>query len=148
MSSFAGNAMVISPASLIMEGLLKATDRKYDFAPDLVDYDSVILFKNNLLVQVWTNFKAGERLAWSSMAALAIAPLQDLLNLGGEARMNVPGRASGNWRWRCREEMLPLPALEWLHEMTESSKRLGRDVTVKKALPELVSSDSPVVSNI
>ena len=32
------------------------------------------------------------RLAWSSVAALAMAPLQDLLNLGGEARMNVPGR--------------------------------------------------------
>jgi 4-alpha-glucanotransferase len=87
-------------------------------------------------------------LAWSSMAALAIAPLQDLLNLGAEARMNVPGRASGNWRWRCREEMLSLPAFEWLHEMTESSKRLGRDMTVKKAPPELVSSDSSVVSNI
>ena len=33
------------------------------------------------------------QLAWSSKAALAIAPLQDLLNLGNEARMNVPGRA-------------------------------------------------------
>src|SRR5271155_1964682 len=43
------------------------------------------------------------RLAWSSVAALAIAPLQDLLNLGGEARMNLPGRADGNWRWRARE---------------------------------------------
>src|SRR5262245_51347422 len=38
-------------------------------------------------------------LAWSSMAALAIAPLQDLLNLGKAARMNQPGRARGNWRW-------------------------------------------------
>jgi len=35
-------------------------------------------------------------LAWSSVAALSIAPLQDLLNLGREARMNVPGRAEGN----------------------------------------------------
>src|SRR5262249_38393453 len=46
------------------------------------------------------------RLAWSSQAALAIAPLQDLLNLGAEARMNVPGRAEGNWSWRCTEELL------------------------------------------
>ena len=37
-------------------------------------------------------------------AALAMAPLQDLLNLGNEARMNVPGRADGNWRWRCTED--------------------------------------------
>jgi len=41
------------------------------------------------------------QLAWSSRAALAIAPLQDVLNLSTEARMNVPGRAEGNWRWRC-----------------------------------------------
>jgi 4-alpha-glucanotransferase len=37
-------------------------------------------------------------LAWGSVAALAITPLQDALNLGNEARMNVPGRAGGNWR--------------------------------------------------
>lgn len=64
------------------------------------------------------------RLAWSSRAALAIAPLQDLLNLGREARMNVPGHADGNWRWRSTENMLSSPAFEWLQELTESSKRL------------------------
>ena len=46
------------------------------------------------------------RLTWSSPAALAIAPLRDLVNWGSEARMNVPGRADGNWRWRVREDML------------------------------------------
>jgi 4-alpha-glucanotransferase len=64
------------------------------------------------------------RLAWSSRAALAIAPLQDLLNLGREARMNVPGRTDGNWRWRGTENMLSSQAFEWLQELTESSKRL------------------------
>jgi 4-alpha-glucanotransferase len=64
------------------------------------------------------------RLAWSSPAALAIAPLQDLLNLGSEARMNVPGRADGNWRWRVREDMLSPDAFQWLRDLTESSKRL------------------------
>lgn len=64
------------------------------------------------------------RLAWSSVAALAIAPLQDLLNLGPEARMNVPGRAEGNWAWRCTEEMLSGPALHFLLELTTSSNRL------------------------
>lgn len=49
-------------------------------------------------------------LAWSSHAALAIAPLQDLLNLGAQARMNVPGRTEGNWRWRFTESMLSKPA--------------------------------------
>jgi len=70
------------------------------------------------------------RLAWSSMAALAIAPLQDLLNLGAESRMNVPGRASGNWRWRSQEGMLGDKAFGWLHELTETSKRSDAGVTV------------------
>jgi 4-alpha-glucanotransferase len=63
------------------------------------------------------------RLAWSSVAALAIAPLQDVLNLGGEARMNVPGSAEDNWRWRCSREMLSSPAFERLGELTSSSGR-------------------------
>jgi 4-alpha-glucanotransferase len=63
------------------------------------------------------------RLAWSSPAALAIAPLQDLLNLGSEARMNVPGRADGNWRWRVREDMLSPQAFQRLQDLTESSNR-------------------------
>lgn len=63
-------------------------------------------------------------LAWSSKAALAIAPLQDVLNLGAESRMNVPGRAAGNWRWRVRTEMLSDSALEWLREVTTSSSRV------------------------
>ncbi len=62
-------------------------------------------------------------LAWSSQAALAIAPLQDLLNLGAESRMNVPGRADGNWSWRCHGDMLSLPAFEWLKELTDRSRR-------------------------
>ena len=62
-------------------------------------------------------------LAWSSSAALAMAPLQDLLNLGSETRMNVPGRVDGNWRWRCTEDTLSLPAFQWLHELTETSHR-------------------------
>jgi 4-alpha-glucanotransferase len=61
--------------------------------------------------------------AWSSVAALAIAPLQDLLNLGNEARMNFPGRSEGNWRWRCTEEMINSPAFEWLRTLTQSSRR-------------------------
>jgi 4-alpha-glucanotransferase len=65
------------------------------------------------------------RLAWSSSAALAVAPLQDLLNLGPEARMNVPGRAEGNWTWRCTEEMLCAADFHSLRDLTRSSKRLG-----------------------
>ncbi|HEY7168562.1 MAG TPA: 4-alpha-glucanotransferase [Candidatus Binatia bacterium] len=65
------------------------------------------------------------RLAWSSVAALAIAPLQDVLNLGAEARMNVPGRADGNWRWRCTQEMLSRREFESLRELTRTTNRIG-----------------------
>jgi 4-alpha-glucanotransferase len=63
------------------------------------------------------------RLAWSSVAALALAPLQDLLNLGADGRMNYPGRAEGNWRWRCTEEMLSAPAFESFRDLTNTSNR-------------------------
>jgi 4-alpha-glucanotransferase len=64
------------------------------------------------------------RLAWSSAGALAMAPLQDVLNLGAEARTNVPGRAEGNWRWRCTEDMLSAPTFEELLDLTKTSNRL------------------------
>jgi 4-alpha-glucanotransferase len=46
------------------------------------------------------------RAAWASVADVAIAPLQDFLGLGSEARMNFPGQSMGNWTWRVREQHL------------------------------------------
>jgi 4-alpha-glucanotransferase len=40
------------------------------------------------------------RLAFGTRARVALAPMQDFLGLGPEARLNVPGSSSGNWRWR------------------------------------------------
>jgi 4-alpha-glucanotransferase len=58
------------------------------------------------------------RLAWSSVADYALTPLQDVLNLGSEARMNFPGRGDGNWSWRYTEPMLSPGYLDRLGEMT------------------------------
>ena len=79
------------------------------------------------------------RLAWSSAAALSIAPLQDLLDLGAGTRMNVPGRAGNNWLWRCPEGALSDPAFEWLRDLTESSKRCvsARSTQVDLRLPTI-----------
>ena len=59
----------------------------------------------------------GQEMGWvllrgvyASVARLAMAPLQDLLGLGSEARMNTPATPSGNWRWRFEEGALT-PAL-------------------------------------
>ncbi|MEC9341446.1 MAG: 4-alpha-glucanotransferase [Pseudomonadota bacterium] len=46
------------------------------------------------------------RAALGSVARLAMLPLQDLLALGSEARMNVPGETEGNWSWRYQAEAL------------------------------------------
>jgi 4-alpha-glucanotransferase len=44
------------------------------------------------------------RAAFSSVAERAIVPLQDILDLGEEGRMNVPGRAGENWDWRAARD--------------------------------------------
>src|SRR5262249_29008301 len=56
-----GNGLLISPDSLISDGLLRSSDREFDFTSDVVDYDSIIPFKQRLLEKAWTRFKTGER---------------------------------------------------------------------------------------
>ncbi len=46
------------------------------------------------------------RLAWGSVAKMSVIPLQDLLRLGTEGRMNYPGTESGNWEWRFTKDQL------------------------------------------
>jgi 4-alpha-glucanotransferase len=57
------------------------------------------------------------RTVFASIADLAIIPLQDVLGLGSEARMNLPGTASGNWRWRFRPGVLTSEIAGRLREM-------------------------------
>jgi len=79
------------------------------------------------------------RLAWSSVAALAIAPLQDVLNLGKDARMNQPGTAQGNWRWRSTEAMLSTSAWESLRDVTHASAR-SADVEISRPDASIVAA--------
>ncbi|MFH1037710.1 MAG: 4-alpha-glucanotransferase [PVC group bacterium] len=58
------------------------------------------------------------RRALSSVADLAVIPLQDVLGLGSEARMNAPGRESGQWEWRYDPAMLTGDLAKRLAEMT------------------------------
>ena len=67
MSSFAGNELLISPQSLISDGLIEATDgdlsdAQSHFSVDAVDYDSVIPFKRRVLEKAWAHFKAREHI--------------------------------------------------------------------------------------
>ena len=62
-------------------------------------------------------------LAWSSRAPLAIAPLQDVLDLGSAARMNLPGTESGNWQWRYGAGDLTPELATRLGELTTRARR-------------------------
>lgn len=69
---------------------------------------------------------AGEEIHWdfiraamASVADTAIIPLQDVLGLGSEARMNLPASTEGNWRWRFRQDALTGDLKKRLKQITE-----------------------------
>ena len=62
--------------------------------------------------------------AWHSRAALAIAPLQDVLGLGHEARMNLPGTEQGNWTWRYEANALTAEHAARLRALTGETRRI------------------------
>jgi 4-alpha-glucanotransferase len=64
------------------------------------------------------------RAAYASVARMAIVPLQDVLGLGSEARMNIPSRMDGNWGWRFDAGALRPDLGKKLAELTEVSDRL------------------------
>ncbi|MNN03501.1 4-alpha-glucanotransferase [compost metagenome] len=61
--------------------------------------------------------------AWSSVAALAMAPMQDFLGLDNNYRMNKPSIAENNWTWRAREEQLNEDLEHKIKKLTELYKR-------------------------
>ncbi len=89
-----------------VEPELRAKVLRYLDLPLEADYDPA-----------WIAWKL-VRLAWGSVADLAIAPLQDLLGLGDEGRMNEPGRAAGNWGWRYHPDSLNQALRERLLDLT------------------------------
>ena len=66
------------------------------------------------------------RMAWSSTAQLAIAPMQDYLGLGSEARFNVPGTSGENWEWRFGQDDLSPALIDSIGQMVSDS---GRAIT-------------------
>jgi 4-alpha-glucanotransferase len=73
------------------------------------------------------------RAALASVADTAIVPLQDVLGLGSEARMNLPGRGHGNWRWRLKPEALTDGIRDRLKRLAELYGRTPRPVKVPEA---------------
>lgn len=72
----------------------------------------------------------GSEINWSfiralmaSVACTVVFPLQDVLGLGSEARMNTPGRPAGNWRWRFPSGALTKESAQRLHHLTSLYER-------------------------
>jgi len=65
------------------------------------------------------------RACWSSVAVVALAPIQDFLSLGNAARMNYPGNPSGNWAWRMAEGVLTDGLAERIKEMNVLYSRMN-----------------------
>jgi len=71
------------------------------------------------------------RAAYTSVAELAIVPMQDVLSLGDDARMNTPGQPSGNWRWRATAEQFEAHRAARLRRLVDLTGRLaGEEPTV------------------
>lgn len=68
---------------------------------------------------VWAMIRAVE----TSVADICIVPVQDILELPEEARMNLPSRAAGNWTWRCPHGALTAELAEKLAALAETSDR-------------------------
>lgn len=67
------------------------------------------------------------REAWKSVAAWAIAPMQDVLGLGSEARMNTPSTVGGNWAWRLVKGQFDDAAVARLKSLTRLYGRGARE---------------------
>jgi 4-alpha-glucanotransferase len=63
--------------------------------------------------------------ALSSVCALAIVPIQDILGLGSDARMNRPGEIGGNWTWRLEPGQLTAAHASRLRAAGERAGRVG-----------------------
>ncbi|MCI1478174.1 MAG: 4-alpha-glucanotransferase [Clostridium beijerinckii] len=61
--------------------------------------------------------------AWSSIANISIAQMQDFLNLGNEARINLPSTLGKNWRWRVKKGVLTDQLAEKIHQITRTYGR-------------------------
>jgi 4-alpha-glucanotransferase len=59
------------------------------------------------------------RLAYAATATRCVIPLQDVLGLDSRSRMNMPGKAEGNWKWRCPEELFKADKLAFVNDLAD-----------------------------
>ena len=89
---------------------------------DTLDYAKKYLVLNKEEGYTWGVLRG----AWSSVANLAIAQMQDFLELGDESRMNFPNTSEGNWQWRVKKESLTDDLAEKIRDLTKTYDRLKK----------------------
>ena len=70
--------------------------------------------------------------AWASVGDMAIVPMQDLIGLGSEARMNTPSTLGGNWEWRATEDQINNALAKRLYKYMEMYGRINQKLFGKK----------------
>ena len=92
--------------------------------PDAVAYAREYMHLDEKEGDVWGSI----RTAMATVSDLCIVPIQDYLNLGGEARMNFPGTMSdSNWTWRAGYDMMNDELADRIYHLTKLYGRLGEN---------------------
>lgn len=68
------------------------------------------------------------RAAWSSVADMAIVPMQDIIGLGSESRINIPSTLGDNWKWRATEEQIDKKLAKRMYKYMQMYGRLNEVV--------------------
>lgn len=138
-STFAGNHFLIDLDLLVEEGLLTTQETEaihWGDREDFVDFGLQHQHRTKLLhlafARDYMNLSDQEgyvwgtiRTAFASVSDLCIVPMQDLLDLGGEGRMNLPGSLSDdNWTWRATPKQISPELARKLRKLTELYGRL------------------------
>lgn len=76
------------------------------------------------------------RAAWSSVADMAIVPMQDILGLGSEARINTPSTLGNNWKWRATPEQIDAKVAKKLYHYMQMYGRVNKDIKTKMDITE------------
>lgn len=87
------------------------------------------------------------RAAWSSVADMAIVPMQDLLGLGSEARINIPSTLGNNWKWRATEAQIDNKLAKKLYTYTKMYARLN-EALIEKETEKEMKKESEMPSKI
>ena len=97
---------------------LRKSAQAHPFDRDVVNRIKSFLQTDGREIQ-WSCIQA----VFTSVAEVAVVPMQDILGLGSEARMNLPGKAKGNWGWRLTNSQLNRASMERLRDLTIVSGR-------------------------